>query len=161
MKLKQIAILFSLLVLSACYKVEKPEKPKNLISKDKMVNILVDMAVLSAAKGVNKSKLEQNGILPTEYIYKKNNIDSATFAESNTYYAFDIKTYDAIYARVKDSLTMLRNQYEAKEKKERREKEIKDSINRAKVKAEKRKNYDKNTKPGMMEKGDLTPLKTN
>lgn len=149
------------LILGSCYKVEKPNKPDKLISEDNMVIILVDMAIMSSAKGVNKSKIEKNGIVPDEYIYKKNNIDSITFALSNAYYAYDIKKYDAIYKRVKDSLTLVRVKYKAMDVKEKKEKEVKDSINRAKVNAEKRKNYDKNTKAKPIGKDGLEPLKKN
>ncbi|MEJ6792798.1 MAG: DUF4296 domain-containing protein [Lacinutrix sp.] len=145
MKKKHFLFLIILLILSSCYKVEKPNKPENLISEDNMVNVLVDMAIMSSAKGVNKSNIEKNGIVPDAYIYKKNNIDSITFVESNAYYAFDIKKYDAIYLRVKDSLSVLREKYKAIDTKEKKEKETKDSINRAKINEEKRRKFKENT----------------
>ena len=126
-----------------------------------MVNILVDMAIMSSAKGVNKSNIEKNGIIPDEYIYKKNNIDSTTFAESNAYYAFDIKKYDAIYLRVKDSLTILREKYKAIDEEEKKIKEKKDSINRAKINEEKRKKYDNRKEPKPDSFGKLEPIKKN
>lgn len=146
-------------MLSACYKVEKPTTPDNLISEDNMVNVLIDMAIMSSAKGVNKSQIENNGIVPDQYIYKKNDIDSITFAQSNAYYAFDIKKYDAIYLRVKDSLKILRDKYKAIDTKEKEEKKIQDSINRAKRNIEKRKNYNKNTNLSLAKEEELVPLK--
>lgn len=143
MKLKSISLLILLLILSACYKVEKPNKPDNLISEDNMVSILVDMAIMSSAKGVNKSLIEKNGVVPDAYIYKKNNIDSTIFAQSNAYYAFDIKKYDAIYLRVKDSLTVLRDKYKAIETKEKKEKETKDYIRREKINLNKGEDVDR------------------
>lgn len=122
MKITHLSFLVLFLTLSSCYTFSKPEKPENLISEDKMVSVLVDMAIMSASKGVNKKKLEDSGIVPAEYIYKRNNIDSITFAESNAYYAFDIKTYNAIYKRVKDSLTVTRDKYKDIEEKEKLEK---------------------------------------
>lgn len=109
------------------------------MSEDNMVNVLVDLAIMSSAKGVNKSKIENKGIIPDAYIYKKNNIDSTIFAESNAYYAFDIKKYDAIYLRVKDSLTVLRDQYKVIETREKKEKDARDSIIRAERNADLRK----------------------
>jgi len=96
MRIKQFSFLILLLIVSSCFTIKKPEKPEQLISEDQMVNVLIDMAIMSSAKGVNKSKIEKNGIIPDHYIYKKNNIDSMTFAQSNAYYAFDIKKYNAI-----------------------------------------------------------------
>lgn len=161
MKIKHLSFLILSLLLSSCYKVKKPNKPENLISEDNMVNILVDMAIISSAKGVNKSNIEKNGIIPDEYIYKKNNIDSTTFAESNAYYAFDIKKYDAIYLRVKDSLTILREKYKAIDEEEKKIKEKKDSINRAKINEEKRKKYDNRKEPKPDSFGKLEPIKKN
>lgn len=148
MKTTLISLVF-LLTLSSCYTVDKPNKPENLISEGNMVNILVDMAIMSSAKGVNKSNIEKIGIVPDEYIYKKNNIDSTIFTESNTYYAFDIKKYNAIYLRVKDSLTLLRDKYKSIDTKEKKEKAIKDSIRRTKASIEKHKmnNKHKKTEP--------------
>ena len=161
MKIKHLSFLILLLLLSSCYKVKKPNKPENLISEDNMVNILVDMAIMSSAKGVNKSNIEKNGIIPDAYIYKKNNIDSTTFANSNAYYAFDIKKYDAIYLRVKDSLTILREKYKAIDEEEKKIKEKKDSINRAKINEEKRKKYDNRKEPKPDSFGKLEPIKKN
>ena len=161
MKIKHLSFLILSLLLSSCYKVKKPNKPENLISEDNMVNILVDMAIMSSAKGVNKSNIEKNGIIPDAYIYKKNNIDSTTFANSNAYYAFDIKKYDAIYLRVKDSLTILREKYKAIDEEEKKIKEKKDSINRAKINEEKRKKYDNRKEPKPDSFGKLEPIKKN
>jgi len=161
MKIKHLSFLILSLLLSSCYKVKKPNKPENLISEDNMVNILVDMAIMSSAKGVNKSNIEKNGIIPDAYIYKKNNIDSTTFANSNAYYAFDIKKYDAIYLRVKDSLTILREKYKAIDEEEKKIKEKKDSINRARINEEKRKKYDNRKEPKPDSFGKLEPIKKN
>ena len=144
MKIKHFIFLLFFITLYSCYNVSKPQKPDNLISKDKMVDVLVDIVILSSAKAVNKSKLELKNILPSDLIYKKNNIDSLTFAESNKYYAFDIKTYDAIYLRVRDSLTVLRENYKIISDKEQKEKKKKDSIKYSKIKKGERKVPERN-----------------
>ena len=141
---KHIVLLLSFCVLLvSCYKVDKPDKPKNLLSEDQMVAVLVDMAIVSSAKGINKKKLEDNGIVPDEYIYKKNNIDSTIFAESNAYYAFDIETYNDIYAKVKDSLTVLNKKYKAIGEIERKKQVKKDSLKRLEINRIKQENIDK------------------
>jgi hypothetical protein len=164
MKKKLIIVLLMSLLLVACYDVKKPKKPSNLISKDKMVAVLVDMAIMSSAKGVNKRKLELNGVVPEAYIYERHNIDSTIFIESNAYYAFDIKTYDVIYTKVKDSLTVLRDKYKAIETKDRKEKEKVDSVKRAKIASEKNLKYKQDSTPKKAKpilKGQLNPLKSN
>ena len=84
--------------------IEHPNVPEDLISQDKMVDIIYDMTLISVAKGVNKSILENNGIIPEEYIFKKYSIDSVIFAENNEYYSFDLKIYQSIYDEVKIKL---------------------------------------------------------
>ena len=103
--MKNLLYVFILLLTFSCQTaVEKPEKPKNLISKSKMVDVLYDMALMSAAKGINKKLIENKGVKPDKYIYAKHNIDSVQFSKSNTYYSHDIKTYQDIYGKVKQRL---------------------------------------------------------
>ncbi|WP_299890382.1 DUF4296 domain-containing protein [uncultured Lacinutrix sp.] len=118
------------MLFTSCYNVEKPEKPKDLLSQDEMVAILVDMAIISSAKGTNKKKIENIGIAPNEYIFKRHNIDSIRFNNSNNFYAYNIDKYTEIYKQVEDSLTVLRDVYKEIEAKEKKEKTIRDSINK-------------------------------
>lgn len=108
-----------------CSGMDKPKKPKNLIAKEKMAEIMYDLHILNAAKGVNRKILEASGIMPLEYLYQKYNIDSLQFAESNTYYAYDTKGYLAIIEKVKKDLQKNKDLYE---KLNVEEKKVKDSI---------------------------------
>jgi hypothetical protein len=128
--MKELVICLCFLIVS-CNNYKKPVIPENLISKDKMVAIIVDMTLLSSAKGSNKIILEANGVLPQEYVYKKHNIDSVQFALSNEYYAFNIDDYESIYNEVSDSLTKLKTHYKKIEEEELKAKRIADSIRRA------------------------------
>ena len=103
-KLSYILIIFSLFGCVNNSLIENPTEPVNLISKEKMVDIIYDMTLISVAKGVNKSILENNGIIPEEYIFKKHSIDSTIFAKNNEYYSFDLKIYQSIYDEVKIKL---------------------------------------------------------
>lgn len=98
-----IYILVGLLILG-CGGSDRPSKPDDLIAKEKMSDIIYDVFLLNAAKGINKRVLEQNGVLPQEYVYKKYGIDSLQFAQSNDYYSYDTKIYEAIMATVKQKL---------------------------------------------------------
>ncbi len=102
----------------ACKDKNAPPKPENLMSEDKMVAVLIDLSLLSSAKGVNKKVIEKNGITPDAYVYKKHGIDSLQFSASNAYYAYFIDDYDQIYTRVKDSLERLKIKYVRLEEKE-------------------------------------------
>lgn len=116
-------------VVTSCYKFKEPEKPKNLISKADMVNILIDLKLIASVTAANDIKvLDSNYVHSEQYVYKKYNIDSTQFALSNNYYAFHLKDYEDIYTKVKDSLEALSRYYEDLELKELKERRTQDSI---------------------------------
>ncbi|WP_296380704.1 DUF4296 domain-containing protein [Winogradskyella sp.] len=128
-----VVIVLCLLVL-ACNETDKPKKPENLISKDKMSEVLYDLYIVNAAKGVNRKLLETNGFIPETYVLTKYNIDSTQFADSNTYYAFDIDIYKAIVDKVKIRLEKEKEEYEELQKIEgQAAKRKRDSIKKAKT----------------------------
>lgn len=119
------SIFLMLLVMSGCQNVQKTPKPENLIPKDKMVDVLTEMALLHGARSYNKNLMEEKGVDPGRYVYEKYSIDSVQFARSNDYYAENVKQYQDIYSRVKDRLDSLKVEYDSiREKEERR----KDSV---------------------------------
>lgn len=97
--MKKIAIFLSVLVLFACSDTAV-EKPDQLISEDKMVDIFYDLAVLDAMRTQKPLALSEKNINVDGYIYKKYDIDSLQFAQSNRYYASEIKLYKKMYERV-------------------------------------------------------------
>jgi Domain of unknown function (DUF4296) len=105
-------ILIFLLFVVACSKPQKPKKPDNLISKDKMALLIYDLYVINAAKGVNRKALEKEGFAPEKYILDKYDVDSIQFSESNTYYAFDSETYNEIVEKVKARLEKEKEDYD-------------------------------------------------
>ena len=145
--IRKATYLFLILLLVSCGGEGKKrvKKPDNLIPKDKMADIIYDMSLLSAAKGVNRKLMEQKGVHPEKYVYKKHDIDSIQFAKSNEYYAFDLGTYEEIYKKVKLKLEKEKKHYselvQAEEKdidsikKERRS--TRDSLNEVRKKSEK------------------------
>ena len=112
-----IAIIFCFLFF-ACVGTDKPEKPTNLIAKDKMQDILYDLYIINGAKGVNGRLLEDNGFIPETYVLEKYSIDSLQFATSNNYYAFDTEGYKNIIDNVKEKLEIKKEELEELEKEE-------------------------------------------
>lgn len=112
------------------------DKPKNLIPKNKMVNILIDARFISSATGINRTSMEAYGANLDTYIYDKYGIDSLQFVESSNYYAENVKVYEEIFDKVIDSLEKLKTALKAQEEKETKEKEKreKDSIASLRVK---------------------------
>jgi len=102
---KIIIVLFIAIAFfaSSC-KDELIEKPKNLIDKNKMENIIYDLAILEAAK-TQTMGTQINYPKPTAFIKTKYNVDSLTFAKNIQYYASDLKEYKKMYDKVKERLT--------------------------------------------------------
>ncbi len=96
-KLVTSFLLFAILI--SC---QKPavQKPDNLIDEEVMVDIMYDISVLEAMKSQKAVVLEANNINPNTYIYKKYKIDSLQFANSDKFYASDIKKYKEIFDKV-------------------------------------------------------------
>lgn len=126
-----ISTLILILVMFSCNNIEKPKKPDNLISRERMVDVITDISLMTAAKGLNKDVLEKNAINPQNYIYEKYNIDSVQFAESNNYYAYDVKEYEEIYVEVKERLEKRKAEYKLLQEED---KKVKDSIKKIKKK---------------------------
>ena len=104
-----VIIILSIVLGCSNSLTQKPMPPDNLISQEKMVDIIYDMTLINVAKGVNKSILENNGIIPEQYLFNKHSIDSTLFARSNEYYSNDLKTYQMIYDNVKIKLEKNKN----------------------------------------------------
>ena len=78
------------------------EKPKNLIDRDKMVDIIYDLSILEAVKTQTSGTYQYPK--STQFLKEKYKIDSLTFAQSAQYYASDMKDYKKIYDEVKERL---------------------------------------------------------
>lgn len=120
--------IIPILLLFSCQDVKVVEKPENLISEDKMVEVLTDLLVINSAKNFNKRFLEETGIRPNTYLYEKHEIDSLQLAQSTEYYAKKYDQLDKIYSRVKVNLEKLRADLEIVRAEEER---IEDSIRMA------------------------------
>ena len=102
MIMKKYFLLLTLVFLVACKK-ETVEKPENLIPRDKMKDIIYDLSLLQAIKGVNQAVLDSNQIDATTYVYKKYKVDSLQFAKSDQYYAIEnVQNYKKMYEEIND-----------------------------------------------------------
>lgn len=146
--MKKIVTLVCIIALFlGCDKTQKPKKPSNLIPKDKMEQVLYDTYLMNAAKGIKKQQLENYGINPERYIFKKYSIDSLQFALSNEYYAYDSKDYAEMIESVKERLSKEKETYEKlKEEEEEDRNKKRDSIKKLSdsIKRETKRLKDKN-----------------
>ncbi|WP_299777794.1 DUF4296 domain-containing protein [uncultured Formosa sp.] len=128
-----ILVILTVFSIISCQDIRKPEKPKNLIPKNKMVDIIIDMSMLSATRGFDKKKLDSNSISVKSYIYGKYNIDSLQFAKSNEFYSYNIEEYEALYEKVDDSLKALKQKFQDIQDAELETRRKKDSLDKLSV----------------------------
>ncbi len=102
-----VPIFVLILSILGCQNVERPEKPKNLISKEKMVDVLTEAYLANAARSVNNQAIIDKGIKVDSLIFKKFEVDSVQFAKSNDYYAADINMYLDIFQKVEARLVAM------------------------------------------------------
>lgn len=116
-------IIFLSLFFANCTSNTILEKPKDLIPKEQMVELITDLFIASEAKGIKNENLERK-INYSPLIFEKYQIDSSRFKESNLYYTSKIDEYNDILIEVDKRLKLLIAQFE-------KEIEEKDSIERA------------------------------
>ena len=95
--------LFILLILiMSC---SNQDSPSDLMSEEQMVNFLLDINIINSSRAYrNNSDLNYYNIKDT-FLYKKHNIDSLQFVNSNKYYSSNPKQYLRILKpQVKDLL---------------------------------------------------------
>ena len=129
---KYIACILILVLTVVSCREEAVPKPDNLLSKKQMADVLYDVTLINAMKGVDKKGIDSSILHFDTYIYQKHNIDSTQFSESNNYYAANPLEYDEIYGLVNARLSKERTEVEAEIKKEQ---ERRDSIQKAKKEA--------------------------
>jgi len=102
-----VFITIFLFSLCGCQDVSYPEPPENLLSREKFTQVLADAYVgnASRSKSVNNRILRNNGIKLDSLLYNKHQVDSASFAASNTYYASNLEGYTAIILEVQRLLS--------------------------------------------------------
>jgi len=144
--MKKYSWCFIIVLIAVSCREEAVPKPDDLLSKEKMAEILYDVTLINSVKGVNKSKLEETNMHLDTYLYEKHEIDSLQFLKSNNYYATYPMIYNEIYglveAKFQKERTDIGKQLEAEQKR-------KDSIQEAKK--EERKKNDTLPKPQFTE----------
>lgn len=125
---KLLLILVAFLGLMACQDIQYPEKPKNLIPKDKMVDVITDLYIFNAAKSYNRNLLQQSGLTMQEFIYEKHEIDSVQFQKSNAYYAANIEELEDIYTEVEERLKAQQQEIDTLLSEKQKRKQTNDSL---------------------------------
>lgn len=116
--------LFILLILiMSC---SNQDSPSDLMSEEQMVNFLLDINIINSSRAYrNNSDLNYYNIKDT-FLYKKHNIDSLQFVNSNKYYSSNPKQYLRIYSNLQKKMRFIKDSIEIELNKET--KKIKDSL---------------------------------
>ena len=148
--MKKIIFILSIVLVAACSNKSENQKPKKIIDKAVMKNILYDLALLQAIKSYSPEKFGKNDINPKTYIYQKYKIDSLQFAQNNKYYAADMESYKAMFQSVTDKLKKEKDVLDTiiKRKERAKSKRVRDSM----LKIANKKKTDLKTKPVVKEK---------
>ncbi|WP_340064467.1 DUF4296 domain-containing protein [Ascidiimonas aurantiaca] len=102
--MKKVAgYLIVFLFLFSC-KEERNQEPEKLIEKKEMLNILYDLSIVYAAKGINPGIEEINKLELESFIYEKYGIDSLQFANSTLYYSSQPSEYLKMYEQIQERL---------------------------------------------------------
>ena len=92
--------LLGLILLNSC----QNSKGDNIISEDKMTNMLFDLSII---KSINNLNYEENQLIisPEDFfILQKYNVDSLNWEINKNYYSKRPKILASIYRRVQDSI---------------------------------------------------------
>lgn len=111
--MKPWIVLIFIFVLGACQDVKRPEKPKNLIGKDKMATILTESYLINAARNVDNKTILEAGIALDSLFYDKFGIDSLQFVQSNAYYAADVDAYMSLLQVVEARLEAMQRELDS------------------------------------------------
>ncbi len=108
--MKIFLCFFSLLFLVSCVDRNQPKKPKDLIPKDTMTSLLVDMLLANTSRNSkNRNSGKKVNYMP--FVFEKYQIDSLRFQSSNLYYTAFISEQENIYKEVKKRLEVLQKKY--------------------------------------------------
>jgi len=114
---KIVYISFLLILFLSCTSRTIYKKPENLIDKEKMITVWVELFIASGAK-ICKNKNIQTKINYAPLVLDKYKIDSIQFSESNIYYTSRIDEYEKMFEEVQKRLEDLKKFHEPKTKKD-------------------------------------------
>ena len=100
--MRKKVILLACLICLGCAPQNSIEPPEQLISPEKMEDVLYDLSLIKALKNTNFQKEESKSILTPDYLFKKHNIDSLQWEENLRYYSKNPKQFLLIYKKVQE-----------------------------------------------------------
>ena len=120
--MKKLLLIAGFLFL-ACDTNSSVTKPDELLSSEKMENILYDLTLLKAIKTSYNDK-EGKALFNDAYIFRKYNIDSTVLAQNQLYYAQSPKESIALYKRIDQRLKKAKDSINELLQKQKEEKDL-------------------------------------
>ncbi|MBZ0327395.1 MAG: DUF4296 domain-containing protein [Altibacter sp.] len=105
--MRSFLYLTMVFVFMGCQDVKRPERPEDLIPRDKMVDIFTDAYVMNAARSINLKVITDNGVVLDSVFYTRYDIDSLQFVRSNAYYTANLNEYLSLFEEVEQRLLQL------------------------------------------------------
>lgn len=129
---KLIYILLIVFVFISCEESNTIyKKPENLISKEDLIDLMVDIQLAQGAYSV-KNKNHERKIDYMSLVYEKYKIDSIQFSKSMKYYITTINEYSEIMNQTEVRLEALRKKVDKERIFEQKQEESKNSFNKIK-----------------------------
>ena len=103
-KIPVFIFIFTLLIFSCSDKI-----PEDILSKDEMTNILIEMHLAEAKVGSLGLNTDSSALLyeaMEKRVLEEQNLSEAAYLKSYNYYLENIKLMEDVYARVVDSLSL-------------------------------------------------------
>ena len=111
MKVRYLLFTLFLILFIACESKVKYKEPDNLIPREQMINLLIDMYIANGTTGARDKTDDEMKRNYMSLVYDKYQIDSTRFAESNFYYVSNIDEYESIFKEVQKRLQVIHDQY--------------------------------------------------
>lgn len=108
--IQKLVLVFSCFFIVACSEKKVEQIPANILSKEKMAELLLDVHLLESAISINTISIDKSNPddpLPTFNVLKKHHVSKQTYDSSFVYYADHPNQLSEIYQEVLDSLSRL------------------------------------------------------
>ena len=107
--MRYLLFIVFLIVFNSCENKIKYKEPDDLIPREQMIDLLIDMHIASGTTGV-RDKNDDKERNYMSLVYEKYQVDSTRLAESNFYYISNIGEYESIFKEVQKQLKEIQDQ---------------------------------------------------
>jgi hypothetical protein len=90
--------------------VKRPEIPVNLIPEDQMAEVLTEVYLINAARSFDNRTILEQKIKLDSFFFRKFDVDSLQFVESNAYYTSNLNAYNKLFTKVEERMILLKEE---------------------------------------------------